>query len=211
MDAALQVQQAAVNLGIQEGTLPSEMITGSTGLGASGATRADGRDAQEAMGIFSGGRERGLNGTAGDGLAIDGLNVGLAESRMGAGRANEDDRGPIPIVAGHVAAQNFDLKVDPNEPRYCYCDNVSFGEMIGCEVSPLASNNSKPILTGDSIFCPYQNDDCPHGGWFHLTCVGMNTAPKDKWWCSSCKPADENAIGGSSRGKKGRSKKKTKR
>ena len=188
MDAALQVQQAAVNLGIQEGTLPSEMITGSTGLGASGATRADGRDAQEIMGIFSGGRERGLNGTAGDGLAIDGLNVGLAESRMGAGRANEDDRGPIPIVAGHVAAQNFDLKVDPNEPRYCYCDNVSFGEMIGCE-----------------------NDDCPHGGWFHLTCVGMNTAPKDKWWCSSCKPADENAMGGSSRGKKGRSKKKTKR
>jgi hypothetical protein len=152
MDAALQVQQAAVNLGIQEGTLPSEMITGSTGLGASGATRADGRDAQEAMGIFSGGRARGLNGTAGDGLAIDGLNVGLAEGRMGAGRAKEDDRGPIPIVAGHVAAQNFDLKVDPNEPRYCYCDNVSFGEMIGCEVSRFEQIRLALIHQSDSDY-----------------------------------------------------------
>lgn len=27
------------------------------------------------------------------------------------------------------------LEVDPNEPRYCYCNQVSYGEMVGCDVS----------------------------------------------------------------------------
>lgn len=135
MDAALQTQQAAVNFGIRPGTLPSEMVTGSVGLGASGAEQAP---AQEAMSVFSGGRD--LDQTGGDGraIAVDGLNVGLINvtgTDMGAGRASESDTGPIPVVLGYVAAQNFDLKVDPNEPRYCYCGNVSHGEMMGCEVS----------------------------------------------------------------------------
>lgn len=28
---------------------------------------------------------------------------------------------------------NPDLPVDPNEPTYCICDQVSYGEMIGCD------------------------------------------------------------------------------
>lgn len=28
---------------------------------------------------------------------------------------------------------NSDLPIDPNEPVYCYCQQVSFGEMIACE------------------------------------------------------------------------------
>jgi hypothetical protein len=149
MDAALQTQQAAVNMGIQTGTLPSEMITGSTGLGASGSQGMDDGDAdptrrgrkmgheanaQEAMGVFSGGRGPG-SGVAGGGLAVDGLNIGLTNGASIAGKASKGDTGPIPIVLGYVAAQNFELAVDPNEPRYCYCQNVSHGEMIGCEVS----------------------------------------------------------------------------
>jgi hypothetical protein len=136
---ALQTQQAAVNLGIEAGTLPSELVTGAIGLGASGAAHPE---IQQAMGIFSGGRERGLIGTSGDGIAIDGLNVGLADSRMGPGRATKGDTGPHAIVAGYVAAQNFDLAMDPDEPRYCYCENVSHGEMLGCEVSRLSREGS---------------------------------------------------------------------
>lgn len=27
------------------------------------------------------------------------------------------------------------IEADPNEPRYCYCNQVSYGEMVGCDVS----------------------------------------------------------------------------
>lgn len=26
-----------------------------------------------------------------------------------------------------------DLPIDPNEPKYCYCRQVSFGEMVACD------------------------------------------------------------------------------
>lgn len=25
------------------------------------------------------------------------------------------------------------MPIDPNEPRYCYCQRVSFGEMVACD------------------------------------------------------------------------------
>ncbi|EDV26333.1 uncharacterized protein TRIADDRAFT_37327 [Trichoplax adhaerens] len=52
-----------------------------------------------------------------------------------------------------------DLPIDPDEPTYCLCGQVSFGEMIGCD-----------------------NDDCPIE-WFHFQCVGLNSKPKGKWYC----------------------------
>ncbi|KAF8609950.1 hypothetical protein BDV93DRAFT_601037 [Ceratobasidium sp. AG-I] len=53
-------------------------------------------------------------------------------------------------------------EVDPNERLYCYCGQVSFGEMIGCD-----------------------GDDCALE-WFHLPCVGLDIVPKDKWYCKEC-------------------------
>ena len=50
----------------------------------------------------------------------------------------------------------------PDEPRYCYCNQVSFGEMVGCD-----------------------NDDCPIE-WFHYKCVGITEPPKGKWYCKEC-------------------------
>jgi hypothetical protein len=33
-----------------------------------------------------------------------------------------------------IAAQDvLDMPVDPNEPTYCSCHQVSYGEMIGCD------------------------------------------------------------------------------
>lgn len=29
----------------------------------------------------------------------------------------------------------IDMPVDPNEPTYCFCKRVSFGEMVGCDNS----------------------------------------------------------------------------
>jgi len=56
----------------------------------------------------------------------------------------------------------LDMPVDPNEPTYCLCHQVSYGEMIGCD-----------------------NPDCPIE-WFHFACVGLTTKPKGKWFCPKC-------------------------
>lgn len=51
---------------------------------------------------------------------------------------------------------------DPNEPRYCYCNRVSFGEMVGC----------------DGEECKIE--------WFHLECVGLRSAPKNRKYHCPC-------------------------
>ena len=53
-----------------------------------------------------------------------------------------------------------------DDRKYCFCQRVSFGEMVGCE-----------------------NDKCPYE-WFHLGCVGLKEAPKDQdvWYCPECRP-----------------------
>ncbi|XP_070997333.1 inhibitor of growth protein 3-like isoform X2 [Oncorhynchus clarkii lewisi] len=58
-----------------------------------------------------------------------------------------------------------DWTYDPNEPRYCICNQVSYGEMVGCD-----------------------NQDCPIE-WFHYGCVGLTEAPKGKWYCPQCTTA----------------------
>ncbi|KAK6482601.1 inhibitor of growth protein 3 [Huso huso] len=58
-----------------------------------------------------------------------------------------------------------DWAYDPNEPRYCICNQVSYGEMVGCD-----------------------NQDCPIE-WFHYGCVGLTEAPKGKWYCPQCTAA----------------------
>lgn len=64
----------------------------------------------------------------------------------------------------------IDPPIDPNEPTYCLCDQVSFGEMIGCD-----------------------NDGCDRE-WFHFSCVGLTTKPKGKWYCPSCRGDRSNQM-----------------
>ncbi|XP_075900143.1 inhibitor of growth protein 3 [Nelusetta ayraudi] len=63
------------------------------------------------------------------------------------------------------ASSQVDWTYDPNEPRYCICNQVSYGEMVGCD-----------------------NTDCPIE-WFHYGCVGLTEAPKGKWFCPQCTAA----------------------
>jgi hypothetical protein len=58
----------------------------------------------------------------------------------------------------------LDMPVDPNEPTYCLCQQVSYGEMIGCD-----------------------NPDCPIE-WFHFGCMSLTAKPKGKWYCPKCLP-----------------------
>lgn len=55
------------------------------------------------------------------------------------------------------------MPVDPNEPTYCTCSQVSYGAMIACD-----------------------NEDCSIE-WFHYDCVGLEAPPKGKWYCEDCR------------------------
>jgi len=63
----------------------------------------------------------------------------------------------------HIASfSSEDEASDPNEPRYCICNQVSYGDMVACD-----------------------NKDCPFE-WFHYACVGVTQPPKGKWYCPQC-------------------------
>ncbi|KAI4295456.1 hypothetical protein L6164_035502 [Bauhinia variegata] len=66
---------------------------------------------------------------------------------------------------------DVDQPIDPNEPTYCVCHQVSFGDMIACD-----------------------NENCEGGEWFHYSCVGLTpeTRFKGKWYCPTCRSAPQN-------------------
>ena len=66
------------------------------------------------------------------------------------------------IVTGGIPQEVLEMPIDPNEPTYCICQDVSWGEMIGCD-----------------------NNDCPIE-WFHFGCMGLTSKPKGKWYCPKC-------------------------
>lgn len=40
----------------------------------------------------------------------------------------------------------LDMPVDPNEPTYCVCQQVSYGEMIGCDNTEVSKPHEHSIL-----------------------------------------------------------------
>ncbi|KAI1076576.1 hypothetical protein F5B20DRAFT_320974 [Whalleya microplaca] len=95
----------------------------------------------------------------------------LAASRAAAGdanaNANGNGNGSVQGGGGVGAGddEGGDVEVDADEPLYCYCNGVSYGEMVACDA-----------------------DDCTRE-WFHLDCVGLKAAPPSsvKWYCDNCK------------------------
>ncbi|XP_005989539.1 inhibitor of growth protein 2 isoform X2 [Latimeria chalumnae] len=63
-----------------------------------------------------------------------------------------------------------EFAIDPNEPTYCLCNQVSYGEMIGCD-----------------------NEQCPIE-WFHFSCVALTYKPKGKWYCPKCRGDNEKTM-----------------
>ncbi|RIB08002.1 hypothetical protein C2G38_1983455 [Gigaspora rosea] len=66
------------------------------------------------------------------------------------------------MTGTNAFTSGFVQAVDPNEPVYCICRQVSFGEMIGC----------------DGENCPIE--------WYHLECVGLKAVPEGRWFCDTC-------------------------
>lgn len=86
-------------------------------------------------------------------------NDGNAKSTNRKGRKKSETPEPETCAPKPFAV---DMPPDPNEPRYCTCHQVSFGEMIACD-----------------------NKDCPIE-WFHFPCVELKVKPKGRWYCPTC-------------------------
>jgi len=105
------------------------------------------------QGSFSSGLDESFGSTAGG--AVGGL-IGIDAGGGGV---------PVGGEGEFQAVDGGDWAYDPNEPRYCICNQVSYGEMVGCD-----------------------NGDCPIE-WFHYGCVALTQAPKGKWYCPQCTAA----------------------
>jgi inhibitor of growth protein 4 len=68
---------------------------------------------------------------------------------------------------------DIDQPIDPDEPTYCICGQVSFGDMIACD-----------------------NEECKGGEWFHYQCVGLSseTRFKGKWYCLTCRALQRRGL-----------------
>ncbi|XAR48889.1 hypothetical protein NMG60_11031865 [Bertholletia excelsa] len=85
------------------------------------------------------------------------------KSGRGGGRGRGNKNRLMTVSAAVTPTSlDLDLPVDPNEPTYCFCNQVSYGEMVACD-----------------------NPDCKIE-WFHYGCVGLREQPKGKWYCSEC-------------------------
>lgn len=94
------------------------------------------------------------NGRSQKGGQVDAGHASTALSGTGATRGIVGSNSTEPLAV--------DMPLDPNEPKYCTCHQVSFGEMIACD-----------------------NKDCPIE-WFHFACVELKSKPKGKWYCPEC-------------------------
>lgn len=105
----------------------------------------------------SGGSSAGGGGGNGSGGTSTGT-TGSTNKKRGNGRNNKEER-----VRSTSPPELANVEIDPDEPTYCLCDQVSYGEMIGC----------------DNDLCPIE--------WFHFNCVQLNGKPKGKWFCPKCR------------------------
>ena len=87
--------------------------------------------------------------------------------------------------------------IDPDEPRYCLCNRVSFGTMIQCDnidVSRSYSNaypHQMPRMASETChqtLMRVNKQNCEKE-WFHLECVGLSEIPArtTKWYCPQCR------------------------
>ncbi|WVQ95037.1 hypothetical protein IAU59_002129 [Kwoniella sp. CBS 9459] len=194
LDSALTAQEASILLGLRPSTLPSANVDDSLNLAgdlAIAGANTNGNTNTDLQGGFSG---QGVSQTTGAGVGdgddeemVLGLGGGGArrsnqrkqkKGKKGkkASAANHDEEQARQLELEAQQAQGvFSIPADPNEPRYCYCNQVSYGQMVGCD-----------------------NDECPIE-WFHIACTGLQQPPTGKWYCTICQPKMGLAKGGAGR------------
>lgn len=102
-----------------------------------------------------------------------GANKRAAASSAAATANTSNNNAAATTLPSSDGVQGPDEYVDPDEPRYCICGDVSWGTMIACD-----------------------NDDCEKE-WFHLTCVNLDDLPprRTKWYCPDCRKKLKLGVG----------------
>jgi len=86
--------------------------------------------------------------------ALEAAGANKRSHKKGAGQAALVVAAPVAGADGVVGVEEDEEAIDADEPRYCYCNGVSYGEMVACDADGCAKE------------------------WFHLDCVGLKVAPK---------------------------------
>jgi len=66
--------------------------------------------------------------------------------------------------------KNTSNKKSKVQPTYCICEEISYGDMIGC----------------DNDLCPLE--------WCHFNCVSVIRTPKGKWYCPFCRGTNSKTM-----------------
>ncbi|XP_065363637.1 inhibitor of growth protein 1 [Calliphora vicina] len=115
---------------------------------------------------------------SGSGSGNGGATGTVAASGSGAGNTTTGKKKKRKARGGATATPQTNARedtppldpIDPDEPTYCVCNQISFGEMILC----------------DNDLCPIE--------WFHFSCVSLVLKPKGKWYCPNCRGDRPNVM-----------------
>ncbi|OUM54267.1 hypothetical protein BVG19_g3630 [[Candida] boidinii] len=92
-------------------------------------------------------------------------NVGSTKLTLGL-RATDLDHA-MPLNTLHIPATSGMVGVEEDGELYCFCQQVSYGNMVACD-----------------------NSDCKYE-WFHYDCVGLKEPPQGIWYCPDCRKGME--------------------
>ncbi|KZP28917.1 hypothetical protein FIBSPDRAFT_816776 [Athelia psychrophila] len=98
-------------------------------------------------------------------LAGPGMPVARSTSRpaLAASPSNLPVAATAAVAVGGAPAEGDAAEGDGDDKTYCFCDGISYGEMIACDET-----------------------DCERE-WFHLACIGLTVPPEGAWFCETCK------------------------
>ena len=170
--SSLKASYEAINLGVasSEFSIGRELATAANSALAATSTdlNQSGLSPSSASGYNRQNKKMKVTKAGGSG-SLD-LSMGMVGGSflddVGAGDGSSlltDLASPLPVMSpgtglagGQVSGGGSDQEwsYDPNEPRYCICNQVSYGDMVAC----------------DNADCPYE--------WFHYPCVGVTAPPK---------------------------------
>ena len=172
--SSLKASYEAINLGVasSEFSIGRELATAASS--ALAATSTDITNPGFSPGSAAYNRQKNKMKVNKAGMAGGSANLNLSLDMVGGSFLDDVSAGdgaslladlssPLPVmspgtslVGGQAQGGGSDQEwsYDPNEPRYCICNQVSYGDMVACD-----------------------NSDCPYE-WFHYPCVGITAPPK---------------------------------
>lgn len=123
-------------------------------------------------------------------LHPDGLEVpGARASTQSSLTTNIENRNESPAPGGAAATPatiagdgvDGDGEADNDDNKtYCYCENVSYGEMIGCD----GDQCTREWVC--HVYLSFRGAFLIFLFKFHLACVGLTATPKGQWFCEEC-------------------------